>query len=168
MNRFQISFEVSPGEKVGVVGRTGAGKSTLCLALSRIVELQEGAIEIDGEDISGVDLQALRKCVTVIPQDPALFSGTLKFNLDPFDREPDIKLEELLHKAGLDDLLERVDEAKDNEKEKGKKNEKKKKKKKVSEPEEPPGRGLYFKLKENGSNLSSGEKQLICICRAIL
>ena len=75
-------------------------------------------------------------------------------NLDPFETETDENLEELLRKAGLEDLLERVDDEEDD-------------KKKVENPD-PPGRGLYFKIKEKGSNLSSGEKQLICICRAIL
>jgi ABC-type multidrug transport system fused ATPase/permease subunit len=81
----KLTFVVEPGSKVGVVGRTGAGKSTVCISLSRIVELFEGIIEIDGVDISKIDLQILRKKVTVIPQDPTLFTGTLKFNLDPFE-----------------------------------------------------------------------------------
>jgi len=63
----KLTFVVEPGSKVGVVGRTGAGKSTVCISLSRIVELFEGAIEIDGVDISKIDLQILRKKVTVIP-----------------------------------------------------------------------------------------------------
>jgi ABC-type multidrug transport system fused ATPase/permease subunit len=62
-----LSFEIQPGHKIGVVGRTGAGKSTICLALSRIVELTEGSIEIDGEDISKLELAYLRQKVTVIP-----------------------------------------------------------------------------------------------------
>jgi ABC-type multidrug transport system fused ATPase/permease subunit len=69
--------------KVGVVGRTGAGKSTLGLTLSRIIELESGAILIDGVDISKVDLNLLRSKVTVIPQDPTLFTGSLRFNIDP-------------------------------------------------------------------------------------
>lgn len=69
--------------KVGVVGRTGAGKSTLGLTLSRIIELESGAILIDGVDISKVDLHLLRSKVTVIPQDPTLFIGSLRFNIDP-------------------------------------------------------------------------------------
>ena len=68
--------------KVGVVGRTGAGKSTLGLTLSRIIELESGAILIDGVDISKVDLHLLRSKVTVIPQDPTLFTGSLRFNID--------------------------------------------------------------------------------------
>lgn len=78
-----LSFEVKSGEKIGVVGRTGAGKSTICLSLSRIVELASGSISIDGIDISKVPIKEVRKRITVIPQDPTMFTGTLRFNLDP-------------------------------------------------------------------------------------
>lgn len=71
--------------KVGVVGRSGAGKSTLALTLSRILELESGRIEVDGIDISKVGLQSLREKITVITQDTTLFTGSLKYNLDPFD-----------------------------------------------------------------------------------
>ena len=81
-----LSFVVEPGTKVGVVGRTGAGKSTICLSLSRIAELSSGSIEIDGINIRQVDLQKVRAKVTVIPQDPTLFTGSLRFNLDPFNQ----------------------------------------------------------------------------------
>ena len=80
-----LSFDVKAGTKVGVVGRTGAGKSTISMALSRIVELDQGQILIDGVDISQHDIQQLRSKITVIAQDPTLFTGTLKFNLDPFN-----------------------------------------------------------------------------------
>ena len=100
-----ISFKVEPGQKVGIVGRTGAGKSTMFMALSRIVELESGSIEIDGQDISKLDLKAVRDQITMIPQDPTLFTGTLRFNLDPFDEHPDERLLELIKKAGLDVLL---------------------------------------------------------------
>jgi ABC-type multidrug transport system fused ATPase/permease subunit len=97
--------------KVGVVGRTGAGKSTICISLSRIVELFGGCIVIDGVDIGKCDLQKLREKVTVIPQDPTLFTGSLKFNLDPYDTVPSQRIEELLDKAGLADLLTRSENA---------------------------------------------------------
>ncbi len=79
----KLTFLAKPGEKIGVVGRTGAGKSTICLSLSRIVEIVEGSILIDGVDISKVELAYLRSKITVIPQDPTMFTGTLRFNLDP-------------------------------------------------------------------------------------
>ena len=79
----KLSFNVSVGEKIGVVGRTGAGKSTICLSISRIVEIFEGQISIDGIDIQKLPLEEVRKRITVIPQDPTMFTGTLKFNLDP-------------------------------------------------------------------------------------
>jgi ATP-binding cassette, subfamily C (CFTR/MRP), member 1 len=81
----KLSFVVQPGHKVGLCGRTGAGKSTISMAISRIVELFSGQIEIDGVDISKVDLHTLRSKITVIPQDPILFTGTIRFNLDPYN-----------------------------------------------------------------------------------
>lgn len=98
----------------------------------------------------------LRKKVTVIPQDPCLFAGTIKFNLDPFEIVDEERLTSLMLKAGLDELLEREPDEDKDEKDKSK------------DKDEKPAKGLLFKVKENGSNLSSGEKQLICICRAIL
>jgi len=133
-----LSFEVKPNEKVGIVGRTGAGKSTICLALCRIVEAHEGTIFIDGVDISTVGLADLRERITIIPQDPTLFEGTLKFNLDPEGSLSDSELLRMAHKASLDDLIERDE------------------------------KGLEQKIEDGGKNLSSGEKQLICILRAIL
>lgn len=79
----KLSFDVKAGEKIGVVGRTGAGKSTICLSLSRIVDIIEGAIMIDNIEVRAVHLDYLRSMITVIPQDPAMFTGTLRFNLDP-------------------------------------------------------------------------------------
>ena len=104
----------------------------MSLALSRIIELEWGKIEIDGVDISRISLHELRSKITVIPQDPTLFTGTLKFNLDPADREPDHRLIAILEEAGLFHL------------------------------------SLDTQISENGQNLSSGERQLICICRAVL
>eukprot|EP00347_Sterkiella_histriomuscorum_P019725 403340529 len=133
-----LSFEVKPGEKIGIVGRTGAGKSTICLSLHRIMEISSGYIMIDGVDIKELELHELRKRITVIPQDPTMFTGTLRFNLDPENRTPDDRIIELLKEANLEDMINK----------------------------DP--KGIYQDIAENGSNLSSGEKQLLCICRAIL
>lgn len=108
------------------------------MSLSRIVEIIEGKIKIDDLDIRNIHLKYLRSRITVIPQDPTLFNGTLRFNLDPENLVSDSRIIELLNKAKLDELL-----AKDQ-------------------------LGLEQEITENGQNLSSGERQLICICRAIL
>ena len=92
------------------MGRTGAGKSTMSLALSRIVELCGGRIIIDGENISDIDIGQVRQVITVIAQDPTLFTGTIRFNLDPFREHSNAAIEELLLKAGLADLLSREPE----------------------------------------------------------
>ena len=133
-----IDIDIKPGEKVGIVGRTGAGKSTLCLALCRIIEKLEGCIKIDGIDIADVGLADLRDRITIIPQDPVLFENTLRFNLDPQAKCTDQALLNILEQAGLESLLER------------------------------DGNGLEFKITSKGVNLSAGEKALICICRAAL
>ena len=136
LNKVKVNIE--PGQKIGIVGRTGAGKSTLCLALCRIIEKLEGSIEIDGVDISTVGLADLRDQITIIPQDPVLFTGTLRFNLDPQGKLKDKQLEDMVEGAGLKPLLER------------------------------DGNGLDFKISYKGDNLSAGEKALVCICRAAL
>ena len=79
-----LSFTIEPGQRVGVVGRTGAGKSSLALALFRGLEAQSGRIIIDDTDIGGIGLQDLREAITIVPQDPTLFTGTIRSNLDPF------------------------------------------------------------------------------------
>jgi ATP-binding cassette, subfamily C (CFTR/MRP), member 1 len=133
-----ISITINPREKIGVVGRTGAGKSTLCIAICRIIERQSGCIKIDGIDINTLGLADLRSQITIIPQEATLFNGTLRFNLDPEGRNEDEEIMRLLNKAGLTDLFLR------------------------------DGNGLDLQIDSKGENLSSGEKQLICICRAIL
>lgn len=123
-----LSFEIKKGEKIGVVGRTGAGKSTICLAISRIVELHKGQIFIDGIDIAKIRLDDLRARITVIPQDPTMFTGTLRFNLDPEEKWSDEAILDLLNKANLQNVL-------------------------ANDP-----KGLLQEISENGSNLSSGER----------
>ena len=92
----KLSFNIKGGSKIGVVGRTGAGKSTLSLALTRIVELQGGSIEIDGVNIGDINLRQVRENVTIIPQDPTLYKGSLRYNLDPSERVSDARMIELL------------------------------------------------------------------------
>lgn len=84
-----ISCTFPGGMKIGVVGRTGSGKSTLIQAIFRIVEPREGSIIIDGVDISKIGLHDLRSRLSIIPQDPAMFEGTVRGNLDPLDQHPD-------------------------------------------------------------------------------
>ncbi len=96
-----ITCSIRAGEKVGIVGRTGAGKSSLTLALFRIIESAGGSIAIDGQDIALMGLHALRSRLTIIPQDPVLFSGSLRMNLDPFDQNSDREVWTALDQAHL-------------------------------------------------------------------
>ncbi|KAI8873400.1 hypothetical protein GQ42DRAFT_160563 [Ramicandelaber brevisporus] len=96
-----INFNTKPGERIGIVGRTGAGKSSLGLLFLRMLEAESGCIEIDGIDISKIGLQDLRRNVVIIPQDPVLFDGTIRSNLDPFDDHDDTVLWEALRRAHL-------------------------------------------------------------------
>ena len=91
-----LSFEIEGGTKIGIVGRTGAGKSTISLSLSRIVEIESGSIIIDGLNISELGLNTLRDNITIIPQDPTLFTGSLRFNVDPIGKASDFEILSLL------------------------------------------------------------------------
>lgn len=168
-----ISFEVTPAEKVGIVGRTGAGKSSLTLALFRIVEAANshwakashneadqdtvvdtsnepvelekveveedgGSIWIDGVDISTIGLKTLRQRLAIIPQDPTLFAGTVRQNLDPFDELQDADLWEALERAHLKEQISSLTG------------------------------GLSFMVTQNGDNFSVGQRSLICLARALL
>ena len=133
----KLNFEIKSNEKIGVVGRTGSGKSTICLCLFRILEPYEGTIYIDDEDITKLGLDILRKNLTIIPQDPCLMEGSLKYNIDPFNIKEDAEIVSILKKIGF-------------------------------EYTEPDDKILDRKIEQNGSNLSVGEKQLICIARAII
>ncbi|KAJ8688541.1 hypothetical protein QAD02_024336 [Eretmocerus hayati] len=133
-----LNLSVMEGEKVGIVGRTGAGKSSLTIALFRIVEAAGGQILIDDVDISTLGLHALRSRLTIIPQDPVLFSGSLRINLDPSEKYSDDDLWTALANAHLKDFV-------------------------TSLPN-----GLSFQISEGGENLSVGQKQLICLARALL
>ncbi|KAG0223089.1 Canalicular multispecific organic anion transporter 2 [Actinomortierella wolfii] len=172
-----ISFEVQAGEKIGIVGRTGAGKSSLTLALFRIVEaansywarvsdpqmdrssvmnqsaifglpsgndegdegnMDGGAIVIDGVDISTLGLNDLRQHLSIIPQEPTLFAGTLRENLDPFQEKQDVDLWRALERAHLKSHFAAL-----------------------------PG-GLNFEVAQNGENFSVGQRSLLCLARALL
>ncbi|KAF8438137.1 hypothetical protein L210DRAFT_968152 [Boletus edulis BED1] len=144
-----ISFEVQPGEKIGILGRTGSGKSTLALSFFRFVEATEGRIVIDGIDISTIGLTDLRSKITIIPQDPMILSGTLRSTLDVFGEYEDADIFESLRRVHL---IPSEDA-----------------------PEETPEtinvnvfRNLDSPVSEGGDNFSTGEKQLLCMARAIL
>lgn len=100
-----LSFTIRDRERIGIVGRTGSGKSTLCLSLLRILEADSGKILIGGKDIAELGLQTLRSAITIIPQDPTLFEGTLKFNLDPYNKLSKEELMRAVQKAHLDQIL---------------------------------------------------------------
>ena len=153
-----MSFEVKGGEKVGVVGRTGAGKSSLCLALFRIVEAEAGQILIDGEDISEMGLLQLRSKITIIPQEPVLFKGTLRYNLDPLGDSTEEETFKVVRKARLEELLVRA--ARGCAPGKQKQN--------TEDGQRKMNGILELEISENVGNLSAGERQLVCICRAVL
>ncbi|KAJ2368208.1 hypothetical protein H4S01_001716, partial [Coemansia sp. RSA 2610] len=154
-----LSFEVKHGEKIGVVGRTGAGKSTLSLAFLRFVEAAKGSIVVDGQDISGVSLDDLRRRITIIPQDPVLFNGTIRFNLDPFSEYPDELIWDALRRAHLvaDQPGGEAGEASECSSLEG-------------GAQETSGvfTSLDAEIKENGQNLSLGQRQLVAIARALV
>jgi ABC-type multidrug transport system fused ATPase/permease subunit len=104
-----LSFDVPAGSRIGIVGRTGSGKSSLTLALLRMIPT-EGSIRIAGIDSKHVNLQSLRKNVTIIPQEPVLLSGTLRFNLDPFDEHDDHELNDVIKTSGLEMATGEVDD----------------------------------------------------------
>ena len=133
-----INFHLKPGEHLGIVGRTGSGKSTISLCLFRILEAFSGHIYIDGIDISKVGLNKLRESITIIPQDSTLMDGTLRYNIDPIKAFSDKDIIQVMKKIGFDYIIKQHQS------------------------------GLAQNISENGSNLSIGEKQLICITRAIL
>uniref|UniRef100_A0A671YDR5 ATP-binding cassette, sub-family C (CFTR/MRP), member 2 n=1 Tax=Sparus aurata TaxID=8175 RepID=A0A671YDR5_SPAAU len=133
-----ITCDIGSTEKIGIVGRTGAGKSSLTNCLFRIIEAAEGRILIDGVDISLIGLHDLRNRLTIIPQDPVLFSGSLRMNLDPFDRFSDEDIWRVLELSHLKEYVAGLQE------------------------------GLQHEVAEGGENLSVGQRQLLCLARALL
>lgn len=149
-----LTINIEPGERVGLVGRTGAGKSTLLLALLRLVELDQtgkkrGVVEIDGIDVSHVGLDDLRSRVSVIPQDPVMFNGTVRFNLDPFDSYSDDDVIGVIRRVHLDQKVVSMT----NE---------------TALTDENLKKGLQAAVTEGGGNFSLGERQLLCMGRALL
>ncbi|KAF9374646.1 hypothetical protein CPB97_011989, partial [Podila verticillata] len=133
-----LSLDIQGGEKSGVVGRTGAGKSSIMMALFRLVEPTKGTIEIDGVDVSKIGLFDLRTRLAIIPQDPILFSGTIRSNLDPFEKRTDQELWEVLERSDLKTYVTSCEG------------------------------GLDSQVSEFGENLSVGQRQLLCLARAML
>ena len=166
-----LNLKIQGGQKIGVVGRTGAGKSTLSLVLLRILELEKGNIKVDGVDISKVSLRQLRDKITIIPQEPTLFKGTLRYNLDPLDQCTDEEILETLKKSGIDEIINKKKKELKEKKEKEDKEREEKgleKEEKTEEEKKEDDSLINFHIDEKGGNLSSGEKAIICICRAIM
>lgn len=133
-----LNLEVAPGERVGIVGRTGAGKSSILTALLRAVEISEGTISIDGVNLREITLENLRSRVTIVPQDAVLFAGPLRFNLDPSGLHTDTAIWAALHRVGLKRTVARLE---------GK---------------------LDYEVRDMGENFSLGQRQLFCLARALL
>ena len=133
----RLDFGIRPQEKIGIVGRTGAGKSSLLTALFRLAE-PTGSIVIDGIEVLNIGLDDLRNKISVIPQDPLLFTGSLRRNLDPFEENSDEKIWQVLQEVHLSEAVSDLK------------------------------MGLETQMSEGGSNFSVGQRQLVCLARAIL
>ncbi|KAF9359851.1 hypothetical protein BGX26_011228 [Mortierella sp. AD094] len=133
-----VNCSIRPREKIGICGRTGAGKSSLTLSLFRIIEAVSGQILVDGRDISKLGLYDVRSRFSIIPQDPVLFAGTIRFNLDPLGTKTDQELWQALSDSYLKDYVSQMEG------------------------------GLNAMVLEQGDNFSVGQRQLICLARALL
>jgi len=132
-----INLDIGPGERIGVCGRTGAGKSSLLLSLMRIIEPASGTITVDGVDVTQIGLNNVRTAISIIPQEPQLFEGTVRENVDPTGSHEDAEIWTALEQAHLRDFISQQG-------------------------------GLDAEVREGGSSLSSGQRQLICFARALL
>jgi len=133
-----VSFAIERSEKVGVAGRTGAGKSSLIMAIFRLANLSQGSVHIDGIDIGKLTLGELRRRIAIIPQEPVMFCGSLRSNLDPFGERTDDQLLKVLDSCLLNDMLQ-------------------------SHPDM-----LNMYVAHRGANFSLGQQQLLCLARAML
>ncbi|KAJ3077921.1 hypothetical protein HDU99_000892, partial [Rhizoclosmatium hyalinum] len=133
-----LTLEVKGGEKIGIVGRTGAGKSSIISALYRLVELSDGTISIDGVDLKTLGLHQLRTSLSIIPQAPILFQGSIRSNIDPLNLYDDSAIWKVLEHASLSEFVASLND-------------------KLDAP-----------VHENGENLSVGQRQLLCLSRAML
>uniref|UniRef100_A0AAQ4RPU1 ATP-binding cassette sub-family C member 5 n=1 Tax=Gasterosteus aculeatus aculeatus TaxID=481459 RepID=A0AAQ4RPU1_GASAC len=131
-----LSFTIRPEETIGIVGRTGSGKSSLGVALFRLVELTGGSIVIDGIDIARIGLDDLRSRLAIIPQEPVLFIGTIRTNLDPWDQYSDSQIWEALEKTQIKEMISQLPHS------------------------------LHSEVTENGENFSVGERQLLCVAQS--
>ncbi|KAJ8255155.1 hypothetical protein GJAV_G00201630 [Gymnothorax javanicus] len=134
----KLSFDIQPETTVGIVGRTGSGKSSLGVALFRLVELAGGSITVDGINIANIGLDDLRSKLSIIPQEPVLFVGTVRSNLDPWGQHSEAEIWDTLERAHIKDMVSQLPHS------------------------------LESEVMENGENFSVGERQLLCVARALL
>lgn len=159
-----FSLQISGGEKIGIVGRTGAGKSTILSTLFRLTEISGGSITIDGVDISKIGLHRLRSSLAIIPQDPTLFQGTIRSNIDPFNKHTDLELWDALRQAHLNPDTSAVKH------EKGDLEGDAKAENSGSGPDEARETRVTLdaQVEAEGLNFSLGQRQLIAFARALL
>ncbi|RAK99344.1 P-loop containing nucleoside triphosphate hydrolase protein [Aspergillus ibericus CBS 121593] len=169
-----LSFTMENNQRVGVVGRTGAGKSSLTLALFRFLEARQGRILIDGLDISQIKLQVLRSRLAIIPQDPVLFSGTLRSNLDPFHEYTDLELYNALERVHLISFEDTLTLASQPGSEQLSDSSTLPSSSSSASSTMEPGKSINFfaslssVISQGGLNLSQGQRQLLCLARAIV
>ena len=133
-----LTFSIQPGHKVGIIGRTGAGKSSILQVLFRLVNPEKGTVYLDGVDYMKIGLQNLRKQLSVIPQTPVLFAASIRDNLDPFKLSTDEELIQALEEVQLKDIILEYEN------------------------------GIYTEVKGDGIILSAGQKQLLCLARVVI